>query len=76
MPRIMLDRWANALPDRKVIEEFWNWLEQKFNEQDECSPRFSDIDMRLQLDEYHDIHEGQLEAERRALILNISTDEK
>jgi len=74
MGREMLNRWAASLPDRKVIEGFWEWLmercEKLSDENGGGSVYFDDINLKQMLDEYHEILTDQLELERRALVLD------
>lgn len=64
--RIMLERWAASLDERRGLESFIEWLREHditILDAHECAPDFSDL-----LDEYHEIDRGQLEVERRALL--------
>jgi hypothetical protein len=60
----MLDRWAASQSDRRVIEEFWEWLESH----DYQEQAVSDINITRTLDEYQRIDRAQLDRERRALL--------
>jgi len=64
MSRDMLNRWAAAQSDRRVIEEFWEWLEAHDYE----DQRVDDINITRALDEYQQIDRAQLDRERRALL--------
>lgn len=62
-PRKMLDQWAANIDDRRTIEEFLDWLDDKY-------PELERVDMHRDklLDEFHSIDRKQLDKERRALL--------
>jgi len=60
----MIQRWAASLPERMVIEKFFDWLEQ----QSLTSVRIVDLDMPGLLNRYYDIDRNQLEQERQTLL--------
>lgn len=72
MTTIELDKWAAALPNRRVIEDFLKWCSAKRIElcqwrEDSNYPRPCSADARL-LDEYHEIDQQRLDKERRELL--------
>lgn len=61
--REMLDRWAATFEDRRVILNFWEWLQSHHKFTD-----LNDVHIQQALDEYHEINQRQLDNERRALL--------
>lgn len=72
MTTVELDKWAAALPDRRVIEDFLQWCSAKRIElcqwyEDSRYPWPCSADARL-LDEYHEIDQQRLDKEQRELL--------
>lgn len=61
--RVMIQKWADNLPNRTVITVFWEWLEKE-------SGYIADAGMNMEkvLDKYHEINRTQLDEERQALL--------
>jgi len=64
MSRVMLDRWADKLSERKAIAEFWEWLESGT----QGAGSIDDVDIEKTLDQYHGIDKSALDRERRELL--------
>jgi hypothetical protein len=65
--RQMLERWAARLAERCEILNFWAWLV----EQSTADALLHDVRIEDALDAYHEIDQGQLDRERRALLDSI-----
>ena len=63
MNREMLDKWAAALGDRRVITEFFEWLARTY-----AGKHPEDIDIERALDCFHGIDRAELDRERTALV--------
>ena len=61
--RQMLDRWAECLPERKRIEEFWELVLYEYRGQEVLDVRLDDL-----LDQFHEINRARLDRERRAVL--------
>jgi len=67
-----LDRWAENLPDRRIVECFLEWCSERRIElcvwnDDARWPRPVLGGANVLLDQYHEIDRQQLERERRVL---------
>ena len=72
MSREMIDKWAEALPDRRTITAFWEWLEERVNRLEQ-SDSMAHLSIEQELDKYCEIDRKKLEDERRALIPDVTT---
>lgn len=63
----MVDRWGAFLSERQQIQNFWEWLLEKYGSNG-ARVSLYDIHMERELDEYHEIDQRQLDNERRQLI--------
>jgi hypothetical protein len=63
----MLERWAARLTERCEIRDFWEWLV----DQSTADALLHDVRIEDALDAYHEIDQGQLDRERRALLDSI-----
>ena len=63
MSRVMLDKWAASIDERRAVLAFWEWLT-------EHSPLevLRDLHIENALDKYHGINRRVLESERRELV--------
>lgn len=58
-----LEKWAQMVDDRGVIEDFFEWLLDRYT-----TTRICDIHVDKTLDEYHEIDRRKLDNERRELL--------
>lgn len=66
--RVMLDKWAAHIAERRSIIEFWAWLETH----NQNSTVLGESDIERLLDEYHGIDQKRLEVERRELLESLN----
>jgi hypothetical protein len=61
----MVNLWAAQLPERRILEDFWDFITEKYNEPE---VRLIDVNLDQTLDEFHGIDQQQLDRERRLLL--------
>lgn len=67
----MCDKWAANLEERRIIEEFWEWLVENKAHNPELwrhGVPIVEIHIDKAMDEYHGIDQRELDKERRAIL--------
>lgn len=67
--RQMLNRWAATVDERRIVEDFIDWADAKYGAELHSYKTGESLMLGKLLDAYHEIDQKQLEAERRALLL-------
>lgn len=65
LSRVMVQKWANQLPERMAISKFWEWMQRESHTFDQLS---SGYNLEKVLDHYHGINREQLDTERQAML--------
>lgn len=67
----MLDTWGENLTERRIIEEFWEWLLSRHSTDGVITHDVKDVDISKELDLFHGICRKRLEDERRELLESL-----